>query len=82
MPGLTYAPLYSGPGKSGICICGHSWEDHHLMLVARQAYVDATHEGYIPGECEAYGSNECGGLMPGLDGEWIDHCRGYRDQGA
>ena len=75
---MTYAPRYSGPNRSGTCICGHSWEDHHLGMVMRKEYVDQTHEGYIPQECEAYGFNEAGGMQR-IDGEWVDHCQGYRD---
>jgi hypothetical protein len=71
-------PRYSGPNRSGVCVCGHSWDRHHLGMVMRQEYVDATGEGYIPQECEAFGFNEAGGLMP-VNGEWIHHCSGYRD---
>lgn len=72
---LPAKPRYSGPGRSGICTCGHPWDQHHLGLVVNQAYVDQTHEGYIPQECEAYGSNEMGGLNP--DG--TTHCHFYVD---
>ena len=69
--------IYSGPNRNGICVCGHSWEDHHLNMVARLGAEETTGgpEWYIPGECEFYGSNEDGGL----DGEGKDHCFGYRD---
>ena len=66
---------YSGPGRSGVCICGHSWEDHHLGCVMNADYAEATKESYVPGECEFFGSNEDGGL----DAEGNDHCFGYRD---
>lgn len=72
---MIYHRKYSGEGRSGTCICGHSWEDHHLGMVLRIEYVDATHEGYIPQECCFFGSNEDGGL----DAEGNDHCFGYRD---
>lgn len=74
-------PKYSGPNRSGICICGHSWERHHLGIVLQQAYLDATNEAYLPGECEAFGFNEAGGLQL-VDGEWVDHCHVYRDSMA
>jgi hypothetical protein len=50
------------------------------MLVMRQEYVDATHEGYILGECETYGFNEAGGMKYNKEiNELEDHCSGYRD---
>lgn len=45
-----------------------------------QAYAQATGEGYIPQECCAFGFNETGGLKY-ENGEWVDHCHGYRDSG-
>lgn len=71
----TYEARYSGPNRSGICVCGHAWDRHHLGLVARQDYVDQTHEGYIAQECEFYGCNEMGGCNP--DGSY--HCTSYKD---
>lgn len=68
-------PKYSGPRCSGICVCGHNWEDHHLGVVLRHEYVKETGEAYIPQECEFYGFNEMGGL----DAEGNEHCSGYRD---
>lgn len=73
-------PRYSGPNRSGICICGHRWDEHHLLIVMRKEYIKATGEGYIPQECEHFGVNEAGGLMP-VAGEWVPHCRGYMDTG-
>lgn len=70
-----YKPKYSGPNRSGVCICGHKWTRHHLGMVMRQEYIDATHEGYIPQECEHFGFNEMGGL----DEEGNEHCFGYKD---
>jgi len=69
--------IYSGPNRTGICICGHSWDSHHLGLVMRADAVetDGGPEHYIPQECEAFGANENGGL----DGEGKDHCFGYVD---
>lgn len=73
-----YKPRYSGPERSGICICGCSWDRHHLGLVARQEYIDQTNEGYIPQECENFGFNECGGMK--LEGDiWVNHCSRYQD---
>lgn len=68
-------PRYSGSECSGICVCGHSWEDHHLGMVMNVEYVKDTKEGYIPQECEFFGSNESGGL----DREGNPHCFSYRD---
>lgn len=61
---------------SGICICGHSWEDHHLGVVMNEEYLKDTEETYLPQECEFYGFNEMGGL--GSDGE--NHCHQYKDK--
>lgn len=74
-----WTPLYSGPNRTGLCKCGHSWEDHHLGCVANPAYFEATHEAYVPEECEYYGCNERGGMMPTNNGEWVDHCHRYVD---
>ena len=74
---------YSGPGKSGICVCGCKWDDHHLCMVVRQDYLDATQEQYIPDECCRYGFNEGGGMKYNKEtGEWEDHCHGYEDRGV
>lgn len=70
--------IYSGEGRSGICMCGHSWEDHHLGIVMNEKSLQVHNgelEGYIPQECEFYGCNEEGGL----DAEGNDHCSQYRD---
>lgn len=73
-------PRYSGPNRSGICICGCPVKDHHLSCVMRQEYVDETGEQYIPGECVHFGSNESGGLKYNKQkDEWEDHCHGYKD---
>ena len=72
------SPRYSGPNRSGICVCGHSWDDHHLCCVMNQAYLDATGEFAIPCECEFYGCNEMGGL----DAEGRPHCSRYLDSMA
>ncbi len=71
------AAVYSGPGRTGVCICGHSWEDHHLGMILNHTGdgPDAMKEAYIPQECEFYGNNEMGGL----DDDGNEHCFGYRD---
>ena len=50
-------PKYSGPNRSGTCICGCTWDKHHLGIVMNSVYAEATKEGYIPEECCAYGFN-------------------------
>ncbi len=74
---MNYEPRYSGPKNSGVCICGHSWDDHHLGVVLNEDYFNDTHESYVPEECEVYGFNETGGL----DSEGNDHCQRYQDIG-
>jgi len=81
---VKYTPRYSGPGKSGICKCGHSWEDHHCGIVLNEEYYRATGEVFVPQECEFYGCNELGGCMPNPDnseGAWVLHCETYEDRG-
>lgn len=73
-----WKPRYSGPDRSGVCICGHAWDRHHLGCVMNEDYFKATKESYIAQECEAYGFNEAGGLMC-VDGDWVPHCHGYKD---
>ena len=68
-------PRYSGINRSGVCKCGHSWEDHHLSVVMNQDYAEQTGEAYLPEECEHYGFNEMGGL----DTEGRTHCHRYLD---
>lgn len=74
---MEWEAKYSGPGKSGRCVCGHGYQCHHLGMVVRQDYFDATGEAYVPQECEFYGHNECGGL----DDNGEAHCFGYEDDG-
>lgn len=66
---------YSGPGRTGICICGHPWQEHHMGVVLNEAYWADTGERYILGECEHFGFNETGGL----DAEGNVHCTKYVD---
>lgn len=73
-----FEPRYSGPGKSGICKCGHSWQNHHLGVVMNRDFYEATHEAYVPQECEFYGFNEMGGK----DRNGNDHCFNYEDAGV
>ncbi len=61
---------------SGICTCGHKFEDHHLGVVMNADYREATGESYIAQECEFYGFNETGGL----DNVGEPHCFNYRDK--
>lgn len=75
MYNTKYHPRYSGPNCSGICVCGHSWEDHHLGMVQNSDYFNDTGESYLPEECEFFGSNEDGGY----DAEGKEHCWKYRD---
>jgi len=70
-------PRYSGPNRTGICVCGHSWKEHHLGIVMNTEYYEATNEGYVPEECEHFGFNETGGL----DRNDVVHCSGYLDRG-
>ena len=77
MSTLKYKPRYSGPNCSGICVCRHPWDEHHLGVVLNQEYYEATKEGNVPQECEHYGFNEMGGL----DAKGRPHCGNYRDRG-
>lgn len=56
--------IYSGSNRSGICVCGHRWDEHHLGVVARSEATepDGGPEGYIPQECEHFEFDEIGGL--------------------
>lgn len=76
---MTWQPRYSGPNRSGICICGCSWEDHHLGMVMNKDYFNQTGESYIPQECDKYGFNEVGGMKMDENGEWQEHCHSYKD---
>lgn len=69
--------IYSGPNRSGICKCGHRWDQHHLCMVVRPGaeQTDGGIEYYLPCECEAFGVNEDGGK----DKDGNDHCFGYVD---
>ena len=75
---MEYKPKYSGLGRSGVCKCGCSWEDHHLGVVMNEEYREQTGEAYVPQECEAFGFHEVGG-MKFENGVWVDHCHGYVD---
>lgn len=89
--------------NSGICKCGHSWDEHHLSVICNKKAWDAIvdfiktnypgrtwrdsgfdkemgYPMYIPGECEHYGFNECGGMMPDKEGNWVEHCHRYVDK--
>lgn len=71
-----WSPRYSGPNRSGVCKCGHSWDDHHLGVVMNEDYLRDTQEAYLPEECEYHGCNEMGGL----DEDGNDHCHRYVDE--
>jgi hypothetical protein len=76
---VSHKPRYSGPNRTGTCVCGCRWDEHHLGVVMNLEYATATGEAYAPDECERYGFNEMGGLQL-VDGKWVDHCHHYRDQ--
>lgn len=69
--------IYLGPNTTGICICGHSWEDHHLWMVMNTQYFEDTKEPYLPQECVFFGCNEDGGY----DADGKAHCFEYEDRG-
>ena len=78
MEKVKFKPRYSGPGRSGICVCGHLWKKHHLGMVLNTEYYEATKEAYVPQECEHYGVNE----YSGLDAQGRPHCGSYSDRGV
>jgi hypothetical protein len=78
---IDWKPRYSGPNRSGVCVCGHSWEDHHLGCVMNVDYANATGESYVPDECNFYGCNEVGGMQYVVE-QWVDHCHRYVDSKA
>ena len=53
-----------------LCICGHMLEDHHLSY-----FMDGSGRVWAE-ECEFYGTNEDGGMMPNpvIRDAWMDHC--------
>lgn len=67
---------------TGVCKCGHSWEDHHLGMILNKNYYEKLqeiapgHPSYIADECEYYGCNETGGL----DAEGNPHCMRYEEE--
>lgn len=77
-----FKPTYSGPGKTGVCICGCPWDSHHLFLVMNKDYIETTGEGYIIGACCRYGFNEAEGMKYNEELDfWESHCSGYKDTG-
>jgi hypothetical protein len=73
-------PRYSGPNRSGICVCGCRWYHHHLSCVLNEDYRNETQEVNVPEECVAYGFNEVGGMKFNQETKrWEDHCHSYRD---
>ena len=73
-----WRPVYSGPGKSGVCVCGHLAEEHHRCAVMNLEYLEATGEEWVLCECEFYDCNEGGGL----DEHGQPHCGRYQDRGV
>ncbi len=59
---------------SGVCLCGHSYEEHHFSIVANSE-ASGTMGDYLPKECEFFGFDENGGL----DEDGNEHCRHYVD---
>lgn len=59
----------------GTCLCGHSWEDHHLSFVMNPEALK-TMGAYFPDECLFFGCNEDGGL----DEDGNHHCGFYVDR--
>lgn len=58
----------------GTCLCGHSYEDHHLGMVLNPEAL-AIMGPYLQGECEFFGWNESGGF----DENGNPHCMRYVD---
>lgn len=78
MPGSQqWTSRYSGPGRTGVCVCGHSYDMHHCGIVMNADYFAQTGEEVVPGGCCFYSCNEGEGLGP--DGE--PHCFNYVDAG-
>jgi hypothetical protein len=64
---------------SGVCRCGHAFDEHHLGAIANEAslaQLPTGHPPYVAQECEYYDCNEGGGMGP--DGR--DHCHHYVDR--
>ena len=59
---------------SGTCLCGHTYDHHHLGIIASQEAADIMGP-YLPLECVFFGSNEDGGLDENGNG----HCGHYID---
>ena len=55
--------------NDAMCVCGHPAEEHHRSWFRGG--------GEIIEECEAFGSNETGG-MEYVEGKWIEHCQRFR----
>jgi len=59
---------------SGMCVCGHSVDRHHLFMVANPE-IEKIVGSYIPGACLFFGFNE----NEGYDEDGNDHCYQYID---
>lgn len=57
---------------SGICVCGHSHEEHHGNMIMRVEAAEAMKSGVFYGECEHYGFNEDWEPCPGCPGWFVD----------
>lgn len=73
---MAHAARYSGPGRTGVCVCGHAWDDHHLGMIMREEYLrprsNGVVEAYLPQECEV-------DQFEGMVREGGCDCQGYRD---
>ena len=67
-------PKFSKVIYSGTCLCGHSYEDHHISMVLNREAL-AVMGPHMPEECEYFGCNETGGL----DEHGNPHCERYVD---
>lgn len=76
LSGAGVVPLADKKYYSGVCLCGHSWESHHLGMVMNEEYFTLTGEATVPQECEYYGCNETGGQ----DASGNLHCNWYADR--
>jgi hypothetical protein len=67
------------PAFTGVCRCGHAFDDHHNSMHLSAEHLATLPDGtrsYIAEECEHYGCNEEGGLGPDLR----VHCLRYVDR--
>jgi hypothetical protein len=60
---------------SGVCLCGHKVESHHLACIVKQEVIDLIGECVVPGSCLWFGCNE----DEGVDEDGNDHCWSFVD---